>query len=258
MEGRIRPAVLLVDIDRFKHVNDALGMSVGDSVLLTVARRLSRLLKPQDVLARLGGDSFAFLLVSESEASAIAGFTDLIRRALTAPVNFAEREVFLTASVGVAIFDPQEGGKPDQLLKNAEVAVAYSKKTGGDGVVTYQPTMRSERNDRLQLETDLRRAIDRGEMKVVFQPIVRLEDRTVAGFEALLRWDHPRHGRLSPTDFIPVAEETGLIVELGLFVMERAARELNHWQQRSMSIRPSSPASTFQAVNCCGMICCSM
>jgi diguanylate cyclase (GGDEF)-like protein len=229
-DGRIRPAVLLVDIDRFKNVNDALGMSVGDSVLLTVGRRLSRLLKPQDVLARLGGDSFGFLLVSESEASAIAGFSDLIRRALNAPINFAEREVFLTASIGVAVLDPQEGGKPEQLLKNAEVAVAYSKKTGGDGVVTYQPTMRAERNDRFQLEADMRKALDRGEIKVVFQPIVRLEDRTVAGFEALLRWDHPRHGRLSPSDFIPVAEETGLIVDLGLFVMERAARELAHWQ----------------------------
>jgi diguanylate cyclase (GGDEF)-like protein/PAS domain S-box-containing protein len=229
-DRKIRPAVLLVDIDRFKNVNDALGMSVGDSVLLTLSRRLARLLKPQDVLARLSGDSFAFLLVSESEASAIASFTELIRQALSAPVNFAEREVFLTASVGVAIHDPAETGKPEQLLKNAEVAVAYSKKTGGDGIVTYQPTMRSERNDRFQLEADLRKAIDRNEMKVVFQPIVRLEDRTVAGFEALLRWDHPRHGRLSPTDFIPVAEETGMIVDLGLFVMERAARELAHWQ----------------------------
>ncbi len=230
-DGKIRPAVLLVDIDRFKNVNDALGMSVGDSVLLTIARRLSRLLKPQDVLARLGGDSFGFLLVSESEASAIASFTELIRRALAAPVNFADREVFVTASVGVAVHDPAVTGKPDQLLKNAEVAVAHSKKTGGDGVITYQSTMRAERNDRFQLETDLRRAIDRGEMKLVFQPIVRLEDRTVAGFEALLRWDHPRHGRLSPSDFIPVAEETGLIIELGLFALERTARELSNWQK---------------------------
>jgi diguanylate cyclase (GGDEF)-like protein/PAS domain S-box-containing protein len=230
-EGRIKPAVLLVDIDRFKNVNDALGMSVGDSVLLTIARRLGRLLKPQDVLARLGGDSFGFLITSESEQAAVTEFTDLVRKALATPVNFADREVFLTASIGVAHHDPITASKPEQLLKNAEVAVAHSKKTGGDSVVHYQPTMREERNDRLQIELDLRKAIDRGEMKIVFQPIVRLEDRTVAGFEALLRWDHPRHGRLSPSDFIPVAEETGIIVDLGLFALERAARELSHWQQ---------------------------
>jgi EAL domain-containing protein (putative c-di-GMP-specific phosphodiesterase class I) len=128
------------------------------------------------------------------------------------------------------------------MLKNAEIAMVHAKRFGGDRIEVFRPTMRSETNDRLALAGDLRRAIDRGEIKVLFQPIVRLEDRTIAGFEALLRWDHPSLGRLSPSTFIPVAEETGLIVNLGLFALERTARELAAWQS-ALEVEPPIFAS---------------
>jgi diguanylate cyclase (GGDEF)-like protein/PAS domain S-box-containing protein len=236
-EGRLKPALIVVDLDRFRIVNDALGMTVGDSILLTVSRRLSRLMKSQDTLARFGGDSFAIVLTSETEQAGLSAFVELVRKAIGTPVNFSEREVILTASIGIAVYDPASAAKRDILVKNAEIALANAKKGGGDAVVTFQAAMRAAKSDRLMLENDLRKAVERGEMKLAFQPIVRLEDRTIAGFEALLRWDHPRHGRLQPAEFIPVAEETGLIVELGLFAMDRAARELANWQQ-ALDVEP--------------------
>ena len=128
------------------------------------------------------------------------------------------------------------------MIKDAEIAMRYGKRVGGNRIEVFRPSMRSLRSDRLTLETDLRRALDRGEMKVFFQPIVRLEDRTVAGFEALLRWDHPKLGRLSPGEFIPIAEETGAIIDLGIFAMERTARELAAWQN-ALDIDPPLFAS---------------
>jgi diguanylate cyclase (GGDEF)-like protein/PAS domain S-box-containing protein len=226
----LRPTVLVIDLDRFKQVNESCGFVGGDSVLLTLARRLVRLLKPQDTVARIAGDDFAIILLSEQEPTQITAFADLARRALTTPVMFADREVFITASIGIALFDPNAQTIGDEMLRNAEVAMVYAKRQGGDRTEVFRPTMRGQRSDRLTLESDLRRALERNELKVYFQPIVRLEDRTVAGFEALVRWDHPRHGRLKPQDFIAIAEETGLIVNLGMFVLERTARELAAWQ----------------------------
>ncbi len=227
----IRPTVLVIDLDRFKQVNDSVGLTVGDSVLLTIARRLGRLLRPHDTLARLAGDSFVMILLSESVPERISAFADNIRRTITAPMTFADQEIYLTASIGIALYEPNQGAvKREDVLKNAEIAMVHAKRLGGDKVTVFRPPMRAQRNDRLTLESDLRRAVERGEMKVYFQPIVRLEDRTIAGFEALLRWDHPRLGRLGPSEFIGIAEETGLIVELGLFVLERSARELKLWQ----------------------------
>ncbi len=130
----------------------------------------------------------------------------------------------------------------DDIVKDAEIAVVHAKRLGGNRIEFFRPAMRTQRSDRLALESDLRRALERNEMKLVFQPIVRLEDRTIAGFEALLRWDHPRYGRLPPADFIPMAEETGLIVDLGLFALERTARELAAWQ-RALDVSPPIFAS---------------
>ena len=226
----VRPTVITIDMDRFKQVNESIGMSAGDSILLTVARRLGRLLRPQDTLARVGGDEFAMIILSERDQEQLVKLTDLIRRAVNTPITYAEREIFLTASIGITFFDGTVNIKRDDVLKNAELAMVQAKRQGGDRIEAFRPTMRTDRNDRLALESDLRRAIERGEMKVYFQPIVRLEDRTIAGFEALLRWDHPKEGRIGPQVFIPVAEETGLIIELGAFVLERTARELAAWQ----------------------------
>jgi diguanylate cyclase (GGDEF)-like protein/PAS domain S-box-containing protein len=238
----LRPTVVVIDIDRFKQVNEAVGLSAGDSILLTLSRRLGRLLKPQDTLARIAGDEFAMILLSERDPDRIMAFAEMIRRAITTPITFAEREIFLTASIGLLLHDPGNAARRDEVFKNAEIARVHAKRHGGDRIEVFRPTMRSGRNDRLTLESDLRRALDRGEIKVLYQPIVRLEDRTIAGFEALLRWDHPRLGRLSPTTFIPVAEETGLIVNLGVFALERAARELAAWQ-RALEVDPPIFAS---------------
>lgn len=229
-DENLRPSVIVVDLDRFKDVNDSVGLTVGDSILLTVARRLGRIVRPQDSLARLSGDSFVIILLSERDPEPISALAEQVRRAITAPMSFADREIYLTASVGVALYEKQPGMKPEEVLASAEIAMVHAKRLGGDKVTIFRPTMRSPKGDRLTLESDLRRAIDRNEMKVYYQPIVRLEDRTIAGFEALLRWDHPRLGRLGPNEFIGIAEEIGFIIELGLFVLDRSARELSLWQ----------------------------
>jgi diguanylate cyclase (GGDEF)-like protein/PAS domain S-box-containing protein len=226
----IRPAVLVIDLDRFKQVNDSVGIAVGDSILLTLARRLGRLLKPQDTVARLGGDQFGVLLLSEREAERIRSFCETLRRTLHAPITFNDREILLTASIGLAFpDDPQR--RNEEVLKDAELAMYHAKRIGGDRLEVFKPTMRARKGDRLSLETELRRALERGEISLLYQPIVWLEDRSVAGFEALMRWDHPRMGRLSPSEFIALAEEIGIIVDLGLFALERTARQLTAWQR---------------------------
>ncbi|PNG24713.1 sensor domain-containing phosphodiesterase [Methylocella silvestris] len=236
-DPKIRPAVMSIDIDGFKQINEQVGLSAGDSILLTVARRLGRILKPQDTLARLSGDQFILLIVSESETDQITALANTARRVASTPVAFSDKEIPLTASIGLAFYDPQLHGKREDMLKDAEIAMRHGKRLGGNRIEVFRATMRSLRSDRFGLAADLKRALDRGEMKVVFQPIVRLEDRTVAGFEALLRWDHPRLGRLNPGEFISVAEETGVIIDLGIFVMDRAARELAVWQ-RALDVDP--------------------
>jgi diguanylate cyclase (GGDEF)-like protein/PAS domain S-box-containing protein len=231
----IRPSVMMIDLDRFKQVNDSVGMAVGDSILLTIARRLARLLKPHDTLARLSGDQFALILVSEREPTHIVAFAEMVRRTLRAPIAFNDREIFLTASIGLALADNQPH-RPEEVLKDAELAMFHAKRIGGDRIEVFKPAMRSRKTDRLALESELRRAIEREEITILYQPIVRLEDRTIAGFEALARWDHPKLGRLSPAEFISIAEEIGLIVDLGLFVLDRTARQLANWQ-RSARVR---------------------
>ncbi|BBE72243.1 EAL domain-containing protein [Oharaeibacter diazotrophicus] len=229
-DSSAKPTVFLIDIDRFRQVNESLGLSVGDSILLTVARRLGRLLKPLDSLARLDGDHFGIILVSEQTEERIEAFADAVKRAIRASIVFGEREIFLTASIGVAGFD-RDVREPGDLVKDAEIAAAYAKRQGGDRTETFRPALRTAAADTLTLESDLRRAVEREEFKVVYQPIIRLEDRKVAGFEALLRWDHAKRGRIPPSEFIPVAERSGQIVPLGMLVLERAARQLAEWHQ---------------------------
>ena len=237
-----RPTILTVDLDRFKQIGEQVGPSIGDSILLTVARRLGRLLRPLDTLARVGGDEFALMILSEQRHEESLALADTVRRALTTPITFGDHEIALTASVGVAIYDAKLHAKREDMLRDAEIAMSHAKRAGGNRVELFRPPMRSQRDEAMTLDADLRRAVERNEMRVVFQPIVRLEDRTIAGFEALLRWEHPRLGTLSPTTFIPVAEHNGTITELGLFVMDRAARELAAWQQ-ALAVSPPIFAS---------------
>jgi len=236
-EPQIRPSIVVIDLDRFKQVNDSVGMAVGDSILLTIARRLGRLLKPQDTLARLAGDQFALIVLSEREPARIVAFAETIRRTLRAPIAFNDREIFLTASIGLTLAE-NPANRTDEVLKDAELAMYYAKRIGGDRIEIFKPAMRSRKTDRLTMESELRRAIEREEIKVLYQPIVRLEDRAIAGFEALARWDHPKLGRLSPAEFITIAEEIGLIVDLGLFVLDHTARQLAQWQAATRSREP--------------------
>jgi len=236
-DPQIRPSIVVIDLDRFKQVNDSVGIAVGDSILLTIARRLSRLLKPQDTLSRLTGDQFAMIILSEREPARIVAFAETIRRTLRAPIAFNDREIFLTASIGLALAENQ-ANNTEEALKDAELAMYYAKRIGGDRIEIFKPAMRSRKTDRLAMESELRRAIEREEIKVLYQPIVRLEDRAIAGFEALARWDHPKLGRLSPAEFISIAEEIGLIVDLGLFVLDHTARHLAQWQAATRAREP--------------------
>ena len=193
----LRPTLMVIDLDRFKQVNDSVGIAVGDSILLTLARRLTRILKPQDTLARLAGDQFGLILMSEQDPARITAFAETIRKTIRAPIAFNDREIFLTASIGLALSDPQTQ-LSDEIIKDAELAMYHSKRIGGDRIDVYKPAMRARKTDRLTLESELRRAIEREEITILYQPIVRLEDRSIAGFEALARWDHPKLGRMSP------------------------------------------------------------
>ena len=227
-EEKVRPTVILIDIDRFKQVNESLGISAGDTILLTIARRLHRLMKPHDTLSRFSGDQFAMTLLSEQEPARIAAFADAVRKAISGPITFAKREIVLTASIGLVTWTSNQTSA-EELVKDAELALYQAKRFGGDRIEPFRPAFRSMGTDRLQVEADLRRAIDRGELKLAYQPIVNLMDGSIAGFEALVRWEHPRRGTVPPSDFIPVAESSGLIVNLGLFAMQTAASDMVNW-----------------------------
>src|SRR2546430_1111939 len=227
-----------LDRDRFR--------AVLDSVLEQRRGRLTqdfRLRNPQDTLARLAGDQFAVILLSERETERVIAFTETLRKGLRAPITFNDRELFLTASIGVALY-AGEPGRTEEVLKDAELAMYHAKRIGGDRIEVFKPSMRARQSDRATLESELRRALEREEIAILYQPIVRLEDRSVAGFEAMPRWHHPQVGRASPAEFIAIAEEVGLIVELGMFVLEHAARQLSSWQG---TVRPRDPL--FVSVN---------
>ncbi len=228
----VRPTVLAIDIDRYKQVNDALGIAAGDNILIAITRRLRRLLKPQDTLARLSGDEFGLILVSEKDPGKIADFADAVSKAIMVPLNFANREISLTASIGlVSWVDQQESAA--SLLADAELAMYRAKRTGGNRVEPFRPAFRTVSTDRLQLETDLRRAIERKELSMAYQPIVKLANGEIAGFEALMRWDHPKRGTIPPTEFIPIAELSDLIEPLGMFALERASGDLMDWERQT-------------------------
>lgn len=234
------PTVLFVDIDRFRNVNQGFGLLVGDSMLLTVARRLARHLSPLDSLARIGGDQFGILVAAEASEQEIAMLAERVRRSLRSPMKISGQEIILTASIGIARFDGSQASHLD-LLHEAEIAMYRAKRGGADRIEVFKPAMRNEKDDRLALESDLRRAIERKQLRVFFQPIMRLDDQELMGFEALLRWEHPRLGRLSPNAFIGIAEEADIIGQIGTFVLNTAAQAAVRWQKALP--RPNNPLS---------------
>jgi diguanylate cyclase (GGDEF)-like protein len=226
----VRPTVFMIDIDRFKQVNDTLGMSAGDTILLTMTRRLKRLLKPQDTLARITGDQFGLILLSEQEPAKVAAIAEAINKAIMVPISFAKREIILTASIGLVSFVDGNSYAVD-LMNDAELAMYQAKRFGGNRIEPFRPAFKSVGTDKLQLESDLRRALERKEITLAYQPILALRDGEIVGFEALMRWEHPRRGNIPPAEFIPIAENSDLIFALGLFAFERAALDLNDWQR---------------------------
>jgi len=244
LEPLVRPALIFINIDKFKSVNGSFGLIVGDSLLLTISRRLARNLGPQDTLARVGGDQFALLLLSQSNPSELAMLAEQVRRSLRAPISIAGREIVLTASIGIALYDgPDED--PAELLREAEIAMYRAKRTGPDRIEIFNAAMRTEKDGRPALESELQRAVEKKQLKLVYQPIYYLPTESLAGFEALLRWDHPTRGTLGEAEFMPIAEESDLIGQLGSYVLARAVREAARWQKELP--RPDAPV--FVSVN---------
>lgn len=237
----VSPTVFVVDLDRFKQVNEDYGLATGDTLLLTVGRRLNRTLRPQDTLARLSGDQFGLILISESSPDGVATFAERLRDAIRAPISFAEREIVLTGSIGLTGWSGEQS--PQEALKEAELAMYQAKRMGGDRIEPFRPAYKTISSSRLALETDLRRAFERSELSLAYQPIVDLESETIAGFEALMRWEHPRRGAISPAEFVPIAESSGLIVELGQFALDEATKRLSDWQ------RATGNSKLFMSVN---------
>lgn len=224
-------AVLFLDVDNFKAVNDSLGHAAGDSMLMAFAWRVGQIIGPEDTLARLGGDEFTLLLPTLQSAEESLSIAEEIRDALTDPFDADGQEVFLTASIGI-VTGPGQFSSAGDLLRDAETAMYRAKARGRARSVVFDEDMHRDASERLKLETDLTKAVDNGEFVPHYQPIIDLHTGRVHGFEALIRWEHPTEGLVSPGAFIPLAEETGLIVPMGEFMLEASARQLRIWQER--------------------------
>ena len=224
------PHLYLVDIDRFRSINDAWGHDAGDAVLREVARRLGRFVGRTDTLARLGGDQFAMILdLSRVDADSVT-LARRIQRALAVPVEVGVHDVRVTASIGIARLDPA-CQTPEEMLRRAEIALFAAREEGPGQVALFTREMLGDRTRLVTLEQDLRAALARGDMELVYQPIMHVETGAIAGFEALVRWEHPELGPVQPDAFVPLAEELGLIGELTDVVLEKAVRDLGVWQR---------------------------
>jgi diguanylate cyclase (GGDEF)-like protein/PAS domain S-box-containing protein len=229
-DGAPRPfAVVFLDLERFKLVTDSLGHLKGDELLRIVAARLLACVGPADTVARFGGDEFVLLLDGVADAAEAARRAEQIQAALSAPVSLGGYEVFTSASIGVALSADGQG-HPDELLRNADAAMYHARSLGAERFAVFTRSMHHESLRRLQLETDLRQAVRRGEFRLVYQPIVELATERTVGWEVLVRWHHPERGMVGPVEFIGVAEDTGLIVPLGRWVLREACRQLAAWE----------------------------
>ncbi|PYS33535.1 MAG: hypothetical protein DMF75_09120, partial [Acidobacteria bacterium] len=239
-------AVLFLDLDRFKNVNDSLGHSIGDQLLIAMARRLESCIREVDMVARLGGDEFAILLDGIDGSAEATNMARRIQDKLQSPFNLSGHEVFTTTSIGIALSSTGYD-HPENMLRDADTAMYRAKAQGKACYEIFDKGMHTHAVYLLQMENDLRRAIDREELRVHYQPIVSLDSGQLAGFEALVRWQHPERGFINPSDFIPLAEDTGLIVPLGIWVLRRACEQLGKWQWQSAANR-----SLFMSVNLSG------
>ena len=222
-------AVILLDLDRFKVINESVGHAVGDRLLVAVGQRLVACLRPSDTVARFGGDEFGIILDPVDDADDVRRIADRIDTEFRAPFSMGGRDWFISASLGIAIGRPGRA-TPDEMLREAEIAMVRAKSDPTRRYALFEASMSDQTMERIDLENDLRLAIERGQLRLHYQPLVDLATDRIVGFEALVRWQHPYRGLVAPMAFIPLAEETGLIVPLGRWVLETACRQATKWR----------------------------
>jgi diguanylate cyclase (GGDEF)-like protein len=230
-------AVLFLDLDRFKHVNDTHGHETGDKLLQTVAQRVKEAVRAEDIVVRMGGDEFVVILNAIKRIEQVNETASRITAALNAPIVIDGKPLLTTCSVGVSMY-PRDGEDVGELLRHSDTAMYQAKERGRNNFQVFSPIMDRKLKERVTIEASLRAALDAAQVEVHYQPLIQIETRRVVGLEALARWKDPEEGYISPTRFIPVAEETGLIVRLGELVLKRVVSDMAEWRKQGATLVP--------------------
>src|SRR5690606_34381230 len=237
--GNTAAAVFYIDLDHFKDVNDTLGHPVGDELIRSVTARLSGTLRPDDLVARLGGDEFAVITTLATDMPALQRIADRIIAALCAPYCINGHNILIGASIGIAVIDARSATGAADIMRYADMALYRAKNEGRNRACIYDAAMNADLSNRKSLEHDLRQAIDNNGLRLLYQPIVNASGDTMIGVEALARWSHPERGDVEPSQFIPIAEHSGLIVDLGEWVLRQACLDGKAWPSLTMAVNVS-------------------